>query len=436
MSKVVGRVIEVIAPSRMGTSFRWLVSSSWVSNIGDGIALAAGPLLVASQTRSAFLVALAGLLQYLPWLLIGLWAGALADRLDRRLVVMVANSLRAVVIAGLCVVIWTGHVSISVVLLALFLYGVAEVFADSASATLLPMLVDKRDLGIGNSRLQAGFLTANQLVGPPVGAFLFAAGMAWPFMVQVVCVAFAVVLVSRIATTPGGVRDAASTHVRQDVVEGLRWIWHHSAVRTLALVILVFNVTWAAAWAVLVLWSTDHLGMSEVGFGLLTTASAVGGLLGIGLYGRLEQRFSLATLMRACLLLEVLTHLAMALTTTGWVAIAIMFQFGAYAFVWGTVSATVRQRAVPTVFQGRVGSVYMMCVFGGMVVGRALGGVIAERWGLTAPFWFAFVGAGVTLALVWRELSHIAHADADALPDTTPDPDPDPDPDPTQQPSG
>jgi predicted MFS family arabinose efflux permease len=55
----------------------------------------------------------------------------------------------------------------------------------------------------------------------------------------------------------------------------------------------------------------------------------------------------------------------------------------------------------------------MMCVFGGIVVGNALGGLIAERWGLTAPMWFAFVGAGVTLALVWRQLSNIAHAEAD-----------------------
>lgn len=83
--------------------------------------------------------------------------------------------------------------------------------------------------------------------------------------------------------------------------------------------------------------------------------------------------------------------------------------FGAYAFVWGTVSNTIRQRAVPTEFQGRVGSVYMVCVFGGSVVGQALGGVLAEAWGITAPFWFAFVGAGVTLALVWRQLGHIAH---------------------------
>ncbi|PZR54398.1 MFS transporter [Xylanimonas oleitrophica] len=406
----------------MGRPFRWLVTSSWTSNVGDGIALAAGPLLVASQTSSAFLVAMAAMLQRLPWLVLGLWAGALADRLDRRRVVMVANALRALVVAALCTTIATGTVNVTVVLAAMFLYGVAEVFADTASSTLLPSLVARKDLGTGNQRLQAGFLTGNQLLGPPVGAFLFAAGAVWPFVVQVVCVALAVVLVARISASPAPdgapgllqVRDGEPTHVRRDIAEGLRWIWANAPVRTLALVILSFNVTWAAAWAVLVLWSRDHLGMSEVGYGLLTTAAAVGGLVGTALYGRIEKRFTLAAVMRVCLLLEVLTHLALALTTTGWLAIAIMVEFGAYAFVWGTVSNTVRQRAVPQRLQGRVSSVYVMCVFGGMVVGQGLGGLIAERWGLTAPFWFAFVGAGITLALVWRQLEKISHADADA----------------------
>jgi predicted MFS family arabinose efflux permease len=81
-------------------------------------------------------------------------------------------------------------------------------------------------------------------------------------------------------------------------------------------------------------------------------------------------------------------------------------------FVWGAVQA-VRQRAVPQEFQGRVGSVYVVGLFLGLVVGQGLGGVIAEQWGLVAPFWFAFVGSGITLALVWRRLGHIAHADAE-----------------------
>jgi MFS family permease len=409
----VSALVEAVFPRRLGRSFRWLVTSSWTSNIGDGIALAAGPLLVASQTDSAFLVALAAMLQRLPWLLFGLWAGALADRLDRRLVVVIANTIRALVITVLCVFIGTGTVSIAMVLAAMFLYGVAEVFADTTQQTLLPTLVRPADLGTGNQRMQAGFLTANQLVGPPMGAFLFAAGMVWPFAVQVVCVALAVVLVSRITAPPGtsftNVRDADS-HIRKDIAEGLRWVWHHAPVRTLSIVILVFNITWAAPWGVLVKYSLDHLHMSEVGYGLLTTASAVGGILGILAYGRLERRVDLATLMRVCLTLEVLMHGAFALTTSGWVAIVIMFVFGAYAFVWGTLSTTVRQRAVPTEFQGRVASINMICVFGGLVLGQGIGGVIAEYWGLVAPWWFAFGGAGITLLLVWKSLGNIAHA--------------------------
>jgi MFS family permease len=397
----------------MGTSFRWLLGSSWVSNIGDGIALAAGPLLVASQTRSAVLVALAGLLQRAPWLLFGLYAGAVADRVDRRIVVMVADAARALVVGLLCVVIVSGHIDITVVLVAMFLLGTAEVFADTTTATLLPMLVSKADLGIGNSRFQASFIVANQIVGPPVGAFLFAAGMVWPFAAQAVLVAMGVVLIARVATPKGGVRDASQTHVRRDIAEGVRWLMAHAAVRTLALVILVFNITWGAAWSVLVLYSLDHLQMGEIGFALLTTSAAVGGLVGAATYGWTERHVALATIMRVCLLLEVLMHLGLALTTSGAVALVLLFVFGVYAFMWGTVAQTVRQRMVPTELQGRVGSVYLVAVFGGLVVGQALGGAIAETWGLVAPFWFAFVGSGITLALVWRQLGHIAHGDPD-----------------------
>lgn len=386
------------------------MASSWSSNIGDGIALAAGPLLVASQTRNPTLVALAALLQSLPWLLFGLYAGAVADRLDRKVVIVTANTLRVLVVLVLCGFVVTDHVSIGVVLVTIFAHATCEVFADTTASTLLPMLVPRDDLRLGQVRLQAGFLTANQLVGPPVGAFLFAAGIVWPFLTQAVLVALALVMVSRIELPSGGVRGEVDTHVWGDIRDGLRWVRHHAAMRTLALVILAFNVTWGAAWSVLVLYSLDHLDMGAVGFGLLTTASAVGGAVATVGFDRLSDRFSLAALMKACLLAEVVTHLALALATTGWMAIGIMTVFGAYAFTWGTVSNTVRQRAVPTAYQGRVGSVYMTGLFLGLVIGQAIGGPIAERWGLTAPFWFAFVGTAVILALVWRQLDSIAHA--------------------------
>ena len=405
------RLVETVFPRRLGISFRWLVASSWTTNLGDGLMMAAGPLLVASQTRNPLLVAAAAMSFQLPWLVFGLVAGAMADRLDRRVLVMAMDAARAVVLGGLCVVIVTGQVNIWFVMAAMFLIGLAEVFADSATSTLVPMLVDKADLGIANARIQVGFLTANQLVGPAAGAVIFAAGMAGPFLIQTVCVTLGVVLVSRIATPRGAVREHVETHVRQDIAEGVRWLAGNGPVRTLALVIVAFNITWAAPWAVLVLWATERVGIDEAGYGLLTTAAALGGLLGTAVYGRIEKRVPLATLMRTVLASEVVFHLAMALTTSPYAAYPLMFFFGAYAFVWWTVSVAVRQRAVPAEFQGRIGSVYMLCVMGGMLVGSLLGGLIARQWGVNAPWWFAFVGSGLTLALVWRELAKIAHAD-------------------------
>jgi MFS family permease len=404
------RLIETVLPARMGTAFRWLIGSSWLTNLGDGIEVAAGPLLIASLTQDPALVALAAFLQRLPWLLFGLYAGALADRTDRRGMVVAANLLRAAVLVVLAATLIAGQESVGIVLVAMLLLGTGEVFADTAAGTLLPMVVAKEDLGIGNARLMAGVVTQNQLIGPAVGAFLFAAGVAWPFMAQAVLVALGVLLVLRMRV-PAIELPAQEPHVLRDVREGLSWTWNHAPVRTLTLAIVTFNVTWGAAWSVLVLYASERLGLAAVGFGLLTSVVAVGGLLGTLSYDWLERRARLASLMRVCLLTETFTHLGLALTTSRWVAFAIMFVFGAYAFVWGTLSAAVRMRAVPTRLQGRVGSVYYLAVFGGILVGQAVGGAIAQHWGVTAPFWFAFVGSALILALIWRALGDVAHAD-------------------------
>jgi predicted MFS family arabinose efflux permease len=407
----VNGVAEVVAPARLGVGFRWLLSSSWISNLGDGIAIAAGPLLVASLTDDAFLVAMAAMLQWLPALLFGLYAGALSDRLDRKLIVVTVDSLRAIVLVVLATTIATGTVSIAIVLAALFVVSTAEVFADNASHTILPMLVTRDDLVLANSRIQAGFVTINQLIGPPIGALLFAVGMALPFIGQSILVAAGAILVSRISLVRHGRDVEGRRAIRHEIAEGFRWVRHHAAVRTLVLTIFIFNITFGAAWSVLVLYATERLGLGEIGFGLLTTVSAAGGILGTFAYGWITRRVTLGNIMRVGLIIETLTHLGLALTTTPAVAMAIFFVFGAHAFVWGTTSVTVRQRAVPTELQGRVGSVNTVGVFGGLVIGSAVGGLLAQRFGVTAPFWFAFAGSALFLVLIWGQLAHIAHAD-------------------------
>lgn len=418
MVKLGQRVVEAVVPARLGRSFRWLLGMSWVSNLGDGIALAAGPLLVESQTDEPFLIAFAVVLQRLPWPLFGLLAGVMADRLDRRHLIIGMSVARASVLAVLAATILGGHVNIAVVLVATFLLGTAETFIDTTAQTLLPMTVARDDLPVGNARLMAGMVTINQMVGPPVGAALFAAGMVTPVVTQAVCVVLAAMLVRQVALPAHGVAKGERSHVRRDIAEGLRWLWANAAVRTLTVTIVTFNVTFGAAWSVLVLYAIERLDAGEVGFGFLVTALALGGVLGTVGYGRLTARFSLGDLMRAGLIIETLTHLALALTRTLWLALAILFVFGAHAFVWGTTSTSIRQRAVPTELQGRVSSVYLIGVQGGIVVGSVIGGAVAAWWGVTAPLWFAFAGSAVLVVLMWRQLSHVAH---DVAPDAAPD---------------
>jgi len=119
----VSRLADVVVPARLGRDFRWLLASSWVTNLGDGITLAAGPLLVASQTHNPLAVAMATFLQRLPWLMFGLYAGVLADRVNRRAIVITTGLVRVAILLLLIASILTHRVDTAVVLAALFFSG-------------------------------------------------------------------------------------------------------------------------------------------------------------------------------------------------------------------------------------------------------------------------------------------------------------------------
>ena len=402
------KLVEIIVPERLGRGFRWQLASSWISDTGDGILLAAGPLLIASLTHNAFLIASGALLQWLPPLIFGLWAGVLSDRLNRKLIVVTCDLLRAAILVVLSLTIITGRVSVGLALVVLFLFGTAEVFTNNSFQTLLPMLVHCDDLAIANSRIQVGLVTVNQLAGPPIGAALFVAGRAVPFIAVSVLLGAGALLITRIAL-PKHVREEEPKAARHEIVEGVCWVRGHPAVRTLVLTIFIFNITFGAAWSVLVLYASRRLGLGDVGFGLITTVGAVGGIVGTLTYGWITRRVSLGNIMRIGLIVETFTHLGLALATTPWVAMPIFFVFGAHALIWGTTSITVRQRAVPQALQGRVGSVNAVGVFGGLVIGSAIGGLLADHIGIAAPFWFAFVGSAIFVVLIWGQLTHITH---------------------------
>lgn len=403
---ILNNIGSLIAPDRLGTNFRWIWSSSAISNVGDGVVLAAGPLLVASITTEPFAVAMAMFAQRIPWFIFGLQAGAIIDRVDRRRLVIGVDLFRFVVMSILAATIQFDVVSLSIIYSAMFLLGSAETLADNAGGALLATGVPKEGLGQANARLFGTLIVANQLAGPPLGALIFAAGTSYAFGFDAVTFLIAAVLIAPVrvdGTAPGPGRLA----VRHQVMEGLRWLGSHAPVRTLAIMITAFNVTFGAAFGIWVLYAKQRLGLDAFGFGLLLACTAVGGLIGSVIFRPLERRVTYATLLRIGLVLETFTHLILALTRSPFVAGIVMVVFGAHAVIWGTTSTTVRQRSVPPSLLGRVTSVYLIGGLGALALGSLLGGAIAQRWGVIAPFWFAFVGSAVILLVVWRSIAHV-----------------------------
>ena len=198
--------------------------------------------------------------------------------------------------------------------------------------------------------------------------------------------------------------------LHEEIADGVRWLWEHRLLRTLAVSMGLANVAFCAAFATLVLYARQRLGLSDGGYGFLLTTFAVGGLLGTALAPRLQKTFGAGILLRAGLVVEVITHTTLAITTTPLVAAAILIVFGIRTMVWGVIVVTLRQRVVPHNLLGRVGSVYSLLDLGGAALGSLLGGTLARTWGLTTPFWIAAAVMALIATAAWRPLRQASAA--------------------------
>jgi len=399
------RVFSHVLDPAFGSAFNRLWVSAAVSNIGDGVVLAAGPLLLATVTTNPAAVAAATFAQQLPWLLFALVGGALADRLPRRTLVVAGNTVRAGLLAGLAVTIAAGAPPLWLLYLVSFLFGTVETLADVAAGALVADIVPVGLLGRANARLQLTFTVNNLLIGPALGALLFAVGAAVPFGLHAVACGLAALIVLRVPSPFQ--RTGSATTIRADIGDGLRTLWRHRGLRILAVSIFVMNFGGVGAFAIWVLYGKQHLGLTDTQYGLFVATGAVGGMAGAWAYGRLEKRLGQTVLLRGGLIVESLTYLVLALTSNPWVAGATMAVFGVHAIVWGAVAATARQRATPSELLGRVGSVYALASVCGSLLGALLGGFVAARFGLLAPFWLAFVLVAVMVVVAWRRLADV-----------------------------
>ncbi|GIJ43763.1 MFS transporter [Virgisporangium aliadipatigenens] len=384
----------------MGSRFHRLFGATLVSAVGTGMHAAALPLLTLQSTRSPMALSLVVAAAEIPWVLVSLHAGVVVDRLDRRRVMVWADLGRFAVMVALVVLLLTARVNLVWLVLAAFLLGVGQVFFDLAAQSAVPDFVsrDPRHLATANGRIAAADSSGEDFVGPPLGSALFGVWNFLPFAGNALSFAASGLLILSIRTdaTTNKTPTAARKSVRNDIVEGIRWLFGNRTLRALATVSCLGNVVASAQFAMLALLAKEVLELPDVGFGLLLTATATGALVGGLAAAAASRRFGSGTVLLAAKAGVGAAVLVLGLVADSWVAAAMMAVTGALMTAEKVVVSTLRQQIVPSELMGRVLSSSRLVVMAGGPVGAALGGVLAGVFTVQVPY----VAGGVFLILV------------------------------------
>ncbi|MEU3498723.1 MFS transporter [Kitasatospora cineracea] len=395
--------------------FPTLWASVTISSLGDGMRFVALPLLAAELTGDARMIALVALAGQLSSLLFALPAGAWADRLDRRRMLFWADAARTLVVGVLAAAVAAHAARIGWLVLAALLLGTGGVLYSAGWSGMVPTLVPPADRARANSRLQAGALVTDTLLGTPLGAVLFGLAAALPFAVDTLSFACAAGLVLLLqgdfrpgrAEPPGGAGPHAGAPgaagapaerpaLRRQVAEALRWLRGRPVLFRLCLARGLTGGVSSGLIAVLVLYASRAQHLGPTGFALLVAAFAVGGLLGSVLTPRLLQHWGVRPTLTAGALGSAACALLLALAPTPAVAALAVAAYGVAEFAWYVGGLTLRQAQVPTHLLGRVTMAHQLVFDASGAVGAALAGLLAHAWGVRAPY---FVGAALLLAV-------------------------------------
>lgn len=365
----------------LGRPFAVLWSVNATSNLADGVAFVAMPLLAAALTDDPRWVAGVATLYALVRLLVVLPIGVYVDRLDRRTLLVAANLLRGLALLGLAVTMELGGFSLVVLYAAMAVVATLESAADNTAVAALPALVEPDDLDGANSRIASAQLVLDEFIGPPLGGALFAAAAVAPFYAMgglwaaAGALALALPGLTPRGSAPTG-EPAAAGSVYAQARAGVTWLAGQRAVGALALIGGLASVGYMLPFSVLVLFAGQRLGLDGTGYGLLLAASALGGLVGAGLTPRVRARFGYRATITATLVLGSASLGGLAATTHPVAAGGFLALYILHAVVWNICATSLRQRLVPSELLGRVGAASRVLGLLGLAVGSVLGGVL------------------------------------------------------------
>lgn len=370
-----------------------------ISSLGTNVSQIVFPLLVLSLTGSAFQTGLAGALRLLPYLLIGLPAGALVDRWDRKRVMLVCDTGRTLSLASIPLALALGHLTAVQLDLNAFIEGTLYVFFDLAEAASLPRVVTVEQLPTASAQSAVtGGVTA--LIGPALGTALYAVRSLLPFLADAISYLCSVLSLTWIRTHFQAERQPESAHsLPTDIRVGLVWLWHQPLIRLLALFTGLINLVFPDTNALIVLVLAHQQVSSPAAIGLIFSVASIGYIAGSLFSDRLLKRLGLRRVtIGACWLFALLWSLyllpisfALLMVVTSLISIVDP--------IYDVAQFSRRAALIPDELQGRVNSAYRLLALSTPPLGYFVAGVLLQTSG-TRPTILVFLAVLLLLALL------------------------------------
>lgn len=377
----------------LGPGFRALFLGSLISNAGDGVRLAAIPLLAAELTSSPVLVSMVTAAQFLPWLSVAPLGGALVDRHDRRRMILLTQAWRGAVMLALAGLVACDLVAIWQLCVVAFVITAGEILVDPSVVALVPTLVDDEQLDTANGRIAGVEIVTNDFAGGPAGATAFGIAPWLPFLLDAGSYLGSLVPFRRLPSDPpatgaplDGARPAPRPTLRSDAAEGIRFLWRHPVLRRVTGATMVYYLGAATGFSLLVLLVLDDAEGPAWSFGAVLACGAVGAFVGTLLGSKLAARFGTRAVLTTATWFEGIALAGMALSTSVVVLAVIWFLGGVPAGARIPVARSLQQRLTPNRLLGRVNVSARMCTRGIIVVGALASGALATRIGLRSTF--------------------------------------------------
>jgi MFS family permease len=375
---------------KLGPAFNRLFSASAISNLADGLLAVAAPLLAISLTKNPVLISMLSALVMLPWLLFAIPIGLIVDRVDKRLLITFTNSLRFVIAGLLALAISTDFVTIYWLFVAAFLIGISEVASDTASQSLIPVILEKKHFERANSRLNIAETVIQNFIGGPLSGFLYATAVVLPFVLNsagfLIAAIFVFLIPAHLITES---RDETKEPAEKksfigDIKFGLKYLWNDSDLRGLVTITTSLGFFYSLSMSTMILFITEVLGLPAKFFGVLMAGAGSGAIIGALLAPRISKKFGRGKVLAVAIFISSITVFFQGISPNVWV-------FGVIGFIssfaitnWNILLMSCYQVLIPSELYGRIHGARRTFVWGVMPIGAFLGGVIAQS-GLRVP---------------------------------------------------